>query len=290
MRGERYSSIPQAVFRIDQAATARAARERGHDSFVRASARARRPVTACPARRPRARPRRARSTGSSPASSSEAARPAARARLDGRDRCRPGPATGSTGRLPARAQVGGRCTGDRSAERRRFATSSPSCERPRRPRRRSRAAQELVAEPITLSFKDEDVGTLAPQRLAKLVRFRPDGSRFRVTFDSGPDREGGRAVPVGVAPASRQRTLRRRREGRADPPVAARPGAGRAVDLRLDLGRGGVIDPPCLPAPEADAGRSDDGGGRTGSGSASRSPRSRPTWAPRRRTASTTCS
>ena len=45
-------------------------------------------------------------------------------------------------------------------------------------------AQELVAEPITLSFKDEDVGTLAPQRLAKLVRFRPDGSRFRVTFDS----------------------------------------------------------------------------------------------------------
>ena len=47
-----------------------------------------------------------------------------------------------------------------------------------------RRREELVAEPITLSFKDEDVGTLAPQRLAKLVRFRPDGSRFRVTFDS----------------------------------------------------------------------------------------------------------
>ncbi|MDQ3067643.1 MAG: VanW family protein [Actinomycetota bacterium] len=45
-------------------------------------------------------------------------------------------------------------------------------------------AKELVAEPVTLSFKGEDVGALEPQRLAKLVRFRPDGSRFRVTFAS----------------------------------------------------------------------------------------------------------
>ena len=35
---------------------------------------------------------------------------------------------------------------------------------------------------MTLSFKGEDVGSLQPERLAKLVRFRPDGSRFRVTF------------------------------------------------------------------------------------------------------------
>jgi vancomycin resistance protein YoaR len=47
-------------------------------------------------------------------------------------------------------------------------------------------AKELVAEPIALSFKGEDVGSLAPQRLAKLVRFRPAGDRFRVTF--APDR------------------------------------------------------------------------------------------------------
>ena len=47
-------------------------------------------------------------------------------------------------------------------------------------------AEELVAEPIALSFKGEEVGSLPPQRLAKLVRFRPDGSRFRVTF--APDR------------------------------------------------------------------------------------------------------
>jgi vancomycin resistance protein YoaR len=47
-------------------------------------------------------------------------------------------------------------------------------------------AKELVSEPIALSFQDGVVGTLAPQRLAKLVRFRPNGSEFRVTF--APDR------------------------------------------------------------------------------------------------------
>ena len=47
-------------------------------------------------------------------------------------------------------------------------------------------AKALVTEPITLSFKDEDVGSLESQRLARLVRFRPDGNRFRVTF--APDR------------------------------------------------------------------------------------------------------
>ena len=57
------------------------------------------------------------------------------------------------------------------------------------PELRTSAAEEavaeaggLVAEPVALSFKGEDVGSLAPERLAKLVRFRPDGSRFRVTF------------------------------------------------------------------------------------------------------------
>lgn len=55
------------------------------------------------------------------------------------------------------------------------------------------AAEEAVAEakarvaaPITLSVKGEDVGSLEPRRLAKLLRFRPDGDRFRVTF--APDR------------------------------------------------------------------------------------------------------
>ena len=74
-------------------------------------------------------------------------------------------------------------------------------------------AQELVAEPVVLSFKGEDVGSLTPERLAKLVRFRPDGDRFRVTF--APDRIAKAVEPFlgEVASASRQRALRRRREG-----------------------------------------------------------------------------
>ena len=51
------------------------------------------------------------------------------------------------------------------------------------------AAEEAVAEaktlidaPVTLAFQGEDVGSLAPARLAKLVRFRPDRDRFRVSF------------------------------------------------------------------------------------------------------------
>ena len=47
-------------------------------------------------------------------------------------------------------------------------------------------ARELVAEPVALSFQGKDVGTLQPRRLAKLIRFRPDGDRFRITF--APDR------------------------------------------------------------------------------------------------------
>jgi len=47
-------------------------------------------------------------------------------------------------------------------------------------------AKELVTEPVVLAFKGEEVGSLEPQRLAKLVRFRPNGSRFRVAF--APDR------------------------------------------------------------------------------------------------------
>ena len=35
---------------------------------------------------------------------------------------------------------------------------------------------------MTLAFKGEDVGSLAPARLARLLRFRPDGERFRVSF------------------------------------------------------------------------------------------------------------
>jgi vancomycin resistance protein YoaR len=43
-------------------------------------------------------------------------------------------------------------------------------------------AQALVDEPVTLTFNGEEVGTLAPARLLKLLRFRPAGDAFRVSF------------------------------------------------------------------------------------------------------------
>jgi vancomycin resistance protein YoaR len=56
------------------------------------------------------------------------------------------------------------------------------------------AAQNLVAAPISLSFKDAEVGSLTPQRLARLVRFTPGPDRFRVTF--APDRIAKAAEPL----------------------------------------------------------------------------------------------
>jgi vancomycin resistance protein YoaR len=44
-------------------------------------------------------------------------------------------------------------------------------------------AQTLVDEPVALTFEDEEVGSLTPQRLTKLVRFRVGTESFRVGFD-----------------------------------------------------------------------------------------------------------
>ena len=90
-------------------------------------------------------------------------------------------------------------------------------------------ATTLVDEPIALAFKGEDVGTLAPARLAKLLRFRPDGDRFRISFHPRARRQGGRADARAVAGPGRQRPLRRRRESS----VRVRPSRpGLAVDGR----------------------------------------------------------
>ena len=151
-------------------------------------------------------------------------------------------------------------------------------------------AQELVAEPIALSFQDEDVGTLAPQRLAKLVRFRPDGSRFRVTF--APDRIAKAVEPFLSDWRRRAVNARFVVDGKAVRIRPSQPGLapdGRWISDSIS-GRRDVVDPPRLAAPEADARRPDDRGRRSGSGSASRSRPSRPRWARPRRTASTTCS
>ncbi len=55
-------------------------------------------------------------------------------------------------------------------------------------------AEELVDEPVTLEFKGEDVGALAPARLVKLLRFRPAGERFRVSFH--PERMAKAVEPM----------------------------------------------------------------------------------------------
>jgi len=44
-------------------------------------------------------------------------------------------------------------------------------------------AQALVDEPVGLTFKGEDVGSLSPEQLARLVRFRVGVESFRVGFD-----------------------------------------------------------------------------------------------------------
>ena len=43
-------------------------------------------------------------------------------------------------------------------------------------------AKALVDEPVTLTFNGQEVGTLQPARLTKLLRFRPAGDEFRVSF------------------------------------------------------------------------------------------------------------
>jgi vancomycin resistance protein YoaR len=43
-------------------------------------------------------------------------------------------------------------------------------------------AKTLVDEPVMLTFKGKEVGALTPARLTKLLRFRPAGHEFRVSF------------------------------------------------------------------------------------------------------------
>ena len=183
MRGERYSIDPASRF-PHRSGGHRTGCARARSRLVRraecarSSTRHRPPCSSIPSSF-----RRARSTGSSPASSESCPTRSPRSsRWHGIEPSRPGDRIDQAGFQRAlRSAV---LRGDRRL-------NAPILHV--EPERTTAAAeealataQELVAEPITLSFKGEDVGTLAPERLAKLVRFRPDGSRFRVTFD--PDR------------------------------------------------------------------------------------------------------
>ena len=68
------------------------------------------------------------------------------------------------------------------------ASSPRSCRsrtssRRRPPRTRPRPRQRITGRPIALTFHGEDVGTLQPRVLARLVRFRPAGDHFDLFFD-----------------------------------------------------------------------------------------------------------
>jgi len=52
----------------------------------------------------------------------------------------------------------------------------------------ARIARTLLAEPVTVRFRGATVTTLEPDRLARLLAFRPSGHRYVVTFD--PERSG----------------------------------------------------------------------------------------------------
>src|SRR5829696_1131428 len=55
-------------------------------------------------------------------------------------------------------------------------------------------AKVLVDEPVTLTFKNQEVGALEPARLTNLLRFRPTGDHFRVSFH--PQRIAKAVEPV----------------------------------------------------------------------------------------------
>jgi vancomycin resistance protein YoaR len=51
-------------------------------------------------------------------------------------------------------------------------------------REAARTARSLVAGAVTVRFRGAEMTTLEPERLAKLLRFKPSGSRYVVTFDA----------------------------------------------------------------------------------------------------------
>ncbi len=209
--GKAYEVRPAEVLRLDGTATEQALWDAGRTSFSRAgcgssSTRARRPAssTPCSCRGPSSRtsshacPPRCRSRGE-PRSSRTAA-----SASSPRD---PGDAVDATQLAASLAKAS--LTGVR--------TLSPALTHVE-PELTTEAAEAAVAEakalvdePIALAFKGEDVGSLAPPRLAKLLRFRPDGDRFRISFHPQARRQGRRADARALAGARRQRPLRRRR-------------------------------------------------------------------------------
>ena len=177
--GERYAVEPSAFLRLDESgATALAARERGHDSFrtrVRALADPSPPRLLVDPVLFQARP--------------------LDGNLDRLERKLPDPKRAQVSMDGVALTPGDRIDGPAfvAALEAAVLRGDRELEAPLthvEPKLTTRAAEaafaearELVSAPVTLAFKDEDVGQLSPARLAKLVRFRPDGTVFRVSFD-----------------------------------------------------------------------------------------------------------
>ena len=87
--------------------------------------------------------------------------------------------------------------------------------------------QRITAEPIALMFRGETVGTLSPRLLTRLVRFRPAGDHFNLSFD-------------------------RKRLARAVQPVLD-PWRQRARNARFVVSGDGVTISPSRPGLEVDA-------------------------------------
>jgi vancomycin resistance protein YoaR len=180
--GTRYVATPRTVLRVDPAATAAAARERGHGSFL---TRVRALVDPSPPTLvvdPVLVPTQAGSLDNLIGRLERKLPDPRRAQvsMDGVVASRPGERIDRAGlRNALRAAVlRGDAVVHAPIRRVEPELTTAAAEEARA------EAQALVSEPIVLSFQGEDVGSLTPARLAKLVRFRPDGDRFRVTFAS----------------------------------------------------------------------------------------------------------
>ena len=176
------------------------------------------------------------------------------------------PRTASRSSPPARATASTRASWERRSRRHRCTgarTLSPALTHVE-PELTTSAAQaavdeatSLIDEPVTLEFKGEDVGTLAPARLAKLLRFRPAGESFRISFH--PQRVAKAVEPMLAPWRTRAVNARFVVDGKQVRVQPSRPGL--AVDGRwaadCDRRRRGRARAPGVPAPEADPRRPD---------------------------------
>ena len=181
--GENYDVRPEEALRVDRRATQAALVQAGHDSFLRRVRQLGRPEPTGARSRPRARAAAKRSEpgpatlARTPAASASAGRLSRGVVLD------PALAAGRRRRgqdllsaLEQAARTGARTLSPELTHVEPTLTT-PAAEAA------VAEAQTLVDEPVALTFKGEDVGSLSPAQLARLVRFWVGAESFRVGFD-----------------------------------------------------------------------------------------------------------